>query len=494
MEDKQAERFKQTGLMGFYVPMKIGLILIAFFAFIIVKYDSLLVRFEANAPLNSIILGTMFISFGLVLRNVLVMQSAAYLLRRIEKFEDNPSEKESLSILKKLRKNGGLVNTFYMEGAILALKQPGALSFSDNQARVIKSKVGQRTIHMRHSAQYLAGVLVMLGLIGTFWGLLETITSVGEAMGKIVDNISTVAATPAAPGTATGAIVPADTGAGGNGMVEFLKAISTPLQGMGIAFSASLFGLSGSLITGLLNSFCAKKMDRFLEDFSVWLDTRIPPSSKQGDQTDPVEIIKLHNESVVKALSLTLDGITQQSQQMFNILTGLMSELSQFSSQQSLLTRQLTDEKQGTLRIASVFDSGFVALNANLSDIALKMASGPTATVEMRDEMLKISGVLNNMQHAYLAQQQFSHEQLGEAKRQFSSINQALNQMCSEQHSLSQVNSTVAQALETLHGSTIEQKDKIIDLMLTMQRILQAQLSPKLELGSVLSLEFNEKK
>ncbi|MBY0406448.1 MAG: hypothetical protein K2Q01_02060, partial [Rickettsiales bacterium] len=190
MTDEQL-RVKQTGLIGNYWPFKMVMILGCFVAFITMMRKDLEVRFMAHPSLNALIIGTMCISIGLAFYNIAKIRWAAMFLEKLEKFEDNPSEAQGIAMMRKLRKKGKVIDTFYMEGAILSLTEPGYLKFTDNQSRIMKSKVGQRTSRMRHGVQYLAGVLVMLGLIGTFWGLLETITSVGEAMATIVESFDT---------------------------------------------------------------------------------------------------------------------------------------------------------------------------------------------------------------------------------------------------------------------------------------------------------------
>ncbi|NFV81031.1 MotA/TolQ/ExbB proton channel family protein [Magnetospirillum aberrantis] len=77
---------------------------------------------------------------------------------------------------------------------------------------------------------YLVGFMVAMGLLGTFIGLLETLTGISG----MLDGMS---------------------GAGGGAVEEeFIKLVGElrkPLAGMGIAFSASLFGLVGSLMLGM---------------------------------------------------------------------------------------------------------------------------------------------------------------------------------------------------------------------------------------------------
>lgn len=458
-------RFKQTGLIGKYWPTKMILILGCFAAFITFMRENLMIRFEANVALNSLIIGTTIISFGMAFYNIAKIRWAAMFLGTLEKFEDNPSEEAAVQIIRKLRRKGKVINTFYMEGAILELHEPGYLKFTDNQSRIMKGKIGQRITRMRHSVQYFAGVLVMLGLIGTFWGLLETITSVGEAMTSIVDSFAS------------------SNGGGDNSsgsMVEFLKAISKPLQGMGIAFSASLFGLSGSLMTGLLNSFCAKGMDRFLEDFSNWVDARIPAPKQdvKAKPADPMEIVERHNQQVVRALEEALSGFAKQSQHMFAMFSELIGELTEFGTQQALLTKQLTAEKRETMRLASNFESGIHALATYLASMNESLVALPVITTEMRNDMRHMHHAISSTQSAIINHQQMTGDQMLEAARQQALLHNSLNQLFESNHTNVHVQARIAEALESLHGETATQKDKLIELLMSMQHILHTQINP----------------
>ncbi len=119
--------------------------------------------------------------------------------------------------------------------------------------RGILDSIGTRLDEARDVARYLTGLLVFLGLLGTFWGLLETVGSIGHgdpvARGR--------RPTPAA-------------------IFEDLKAgLAAPLGGMGIAFSSSLFGLAGSLVLGFLDLQAGQAQNRFYTDLEDWLSTTV---------------------------------------------------------------------------------------------------------------------------------------------------------------------------------------------------------------------------
>jgi hypothetical protein len=135
----------------------------------------------------------------------------------------------------------------------------GAISLSTASMRSLMDSIGSRLDEARDIGRYMVGLLVFLGLLGTFWGLLETISSVGGVISRL------------------------DTKAAETTMVfEELKAgLAAPLRGMGTAFSASLLGLSGSLVLGFLELQASQAQNRFYNELEEWLSgiTELTPGS-----------------------------------------------------------------------------------------------------------------------------------------------------------------------------------------------------------------------
>ena len=146
--------------------------------------------------------------------------------------------------------------------ANLMAGQRGHLSISTGSMRSIMDSIGSRLDEARDTSRYLIGLLIFLGLLGTFWGLLQTISSIGQTIGTL------------------------NTGA--NSMVAFeeLKnGLEAPLKGMGTAFSSSLFGLAGSLILGFLDLQAGQAQNRFYNELEEWLSgiTELTPAGSDGD-------------------------------------------------------------------------------------------------------------------------------------------------------------------------------------------------------------------
>ena len=105
------------------------------------------------------------------------------------------------------------------------------LSLSALSLRSLLDSLSARLDESRDISRYLIGLLILLGLLGTFWGLIGTMNAVGTV----------IAGLEASSGDLTAAFG------------DLKKGLEAPLGGMGTAFSSSLFGLSGSLILGFLD-------------------------------------------------------------------------------------------------------------------------------------------------------------------------------------------------------------------------------------------------
>jgi hypothetical protein len=148
--------------------------------------------------------------------------------------------------------------------ATMLRDRTGTLSLSTGSMRSIMDSIGSRLDEARDMGRYLVGLLVFLGLLGTFWGLLETITSVGRT-------ISTL-----------------DTRAAESALIfeELKTGLAAPLKGMGTAFASSLLGLSGSLVLGFLELQAGQAHNRFYNELEEWLSgiTELTPGGIGGGE------------------------------------------------------------------------------------------------------------------------------------------------------------------------------------------------------------------
>ena len=145
--------------------------------------------------------------------------------------------------------------------ATMLRDRTGSLSLSATSMRSIMDSIGARLDEARDTGRYLVGLLVFLGLLGTFWGLLDTIQSVGKAISAL------------------------DTKAADSVAVfdDLKNGLAAPLRGMGTAFSSSLLGLGGSLVLGFLELQASHAHGRFYNQLEEWLSgiTELAPGGSQ---------------------------------------------------------------------------------------------------------------------------------------------------------------------------------------------------------------------
>ncbi|WP_319775098.1 flagellar motor protein MotA [Breoghania sp.] len=127
----------------------------------------------------------------------------------------------------------------------------GDMAITPQVMRSLMDSIGTRLDEARELGRYLTGLLVFLGLLGTFWGLLQTVSAVGDVIQSL------------------------NVGSGdANVIFEDLKTgLAAPLGGMGTAFSSSLFGLTGSLLLGFLELQATQAQTRFYNELEDWLST-----------------------------------------------------------------------------------------------------------------------------------------------------------------------------------------------------------------------------
>ncbi|MEQ1577890.1 MAG: flagellar motor protein MotA [Hyphomicrobium sp.] len=231
----------------FLLRMAVFLSLIGFLAAIL--HEQLSVSFMTNPGLNALILGTLAFGVLFAFRQVIRLYPE---IRWVNAFRIS---------------DPGLAIThqpiLLAPMATMLRDRTGALSLSTASMRSIMDSIGSRLDEARDTGRYLVGLLVFLGLLGTFWGLLETIQSVGGAIATLGNN-----------GGETGAVFD-----------ELKNGLAKPLKGMGTAFSSSLLGLSGSLILGFLELQASHAHNRFYNELEEWLSgiTEFSPGASSAN-------------------------------------------------------------------------------------------------------------------------------------------------------------------------------------------------------------------
>ena len=230
--------------------MIVFLILVGFIASIL--YPQIIQAFVANPGLNGLILGVLLLGI-------------AYAFRQIFRLFPEVNWVNSFRIA-----DPGLqidhTPVLLAPMAALLRDRQGRMSLSTVSMRSLLDSLASRLDEARDISRYMIGLLIFLGLLGTFWGLLNTVTAVGATIESL------------------------DISQNESGVVfeELKTGLEAPLAGMGIAFSSSLFGLAGSLVLGFLDLQASQAQNRFYNDLEDWLSTVTDITAGDGgDYTVP---------------------------------------------------------------------------------------------------------------------------------------------------------------------------------------------------------------
>ncbi len=136
-----------------------------------------------------------------------------------------------------------------MASMIASRNRSDRLTLSTPAMRSLLDSLSSRLDESRELSRYMTGLLIFLGLLGTFYGLLLTVSSISSVIGNLSIGSGDV-----------------------NQMFDQLKTgLARPLHGMGTAFSGSMFGLAGALVLGFLDLTAGQAQNRFFNELEEWL-------------------------------------------------------------------------------------------------------------------------------------------------------------------------------------------------------------------------------
>ncbi len=290
--------YKLSSPQVFLLSMLIFLAIVAFIAVILTRQISS--AFATNPGLNGLIAGVLLVGI------LLVFGQVARLFREVRwvnsfRAGSETNEPVLLAPMKAL------------------LSRSSSMALSTNSMRTMLDSIANRLDESRDVSRYLVGLLVFLGLLGTFWGLLQTIGSIGDTIQSL------------------------DPGSGDTSAVlESLKAgLSAPLAGMGTAFSSSLFGLSGSLVLGFLDLQAGRAQTRFYTELENWLSSVTDLSSDIASAPDAARVgaadeIKLIGDRL-QALQETGGSNPRVATAMANLADGISGLVKNMRNEQQIM-------------------------------------------------------------------------------------------------------------------------------------------------------------
>ena len=189
-------------------------------------------------------------------------------------------------------------------------ERDGRYTFKSSKIEKILESVDMSLLSLRETSRYLVGLLVFLGLLGTFWGLLKTIGSVGNVISGLGIDDTNVA-----------------------GFFNSLKdGLNAPLQGMSVAFSSSLLGLAGSLILGFADLNLGQAQNKFTQFLEKILQNNSSPDLINTSSSDPSTlsaIQKIYDN--LDNLVYTLKETSQHQSQIFSYMQSLTEQMKELN-------------------------------------------------------------------------------------------------------------------------------------------------------------------
>lgn len=290
--------------------------------------------FMANAPLNGLIVGVLVIGVIYNFRQVLMLYPE---VAWIEEFQQN--------------------NTPLSEPQPPKLLAPMATMVGDHKDRLSLSTLAMRSLldgivsrldESRDISRYTVGLLIFLGLLGTFWGLLETVASISNVIGGLnVESGDSIAV-----------------------FDDLKKGLKAPMAGMGTAFSTSLFGLGGSLVLGFLDLQANQAQNRFYNELEEWLSTvtRLATSSLLGESDQPIPAyVQALLEQTAESLENLQQTITRGEENRISVNSNIIALGNKLET--------LTDH----MRTEQTLMKSLAETQMEMKPILAKIAEGSTA-------------------------------------------------------------------------------------------------------------------
>ena len=313
----------------FLVRMLVFLVLCALIT--IVLYKQIIAAFFANPGLNALIGAVLLIGIILSFRQVIRLYPEVAWVNNFRIADPGLAIDRHPTLLAPM-------------AAILGGERSGRMIISQQTMRHLLDSIATRLDEARDISRYMTGLLVFLGLLGTFWGLLQTVSSVGSTISAL------------------------DTSGSESVMLfdQLKEGLAAPLKGMGTAFSCSMFGLSGSLILGFLDLQAGHAQGRFYNELEDWLSgitelqsaegvtaTGVPPQLRfalldmqrsLSDLSDKIELRVLgdNTSDAVKDLAQGVEKLIRQMRAEQKVVREWADEQAQQQHELAVALKQIT--------------------------------------------------------------------------------------------------------------------------------------------------------
>ncbi len=334
--------------------------------------------FMANAVFNGLILGVLAIGILINFRQVLILGPEVSWIEAFRRADrENPPEPPRSGLLGSMAR-------------MLTGRHGDRFSLSTMSMRTLLDAIRSRLDEQRDLSRYMIGLLVFLGLLGTFWGLLDTL----RAVGGVISSLSIEGRDAAAV------------------FAELKNGLQQPLSGMGTAFSSSLFGLASALVLGFIDLQSGYAQNRFYNDLEEWLSgqTKLGSGGAGGDGEGNVPAyIQALLEQTADSLD-KLQRIMARGEEERRNSEGRLTELTQEIAN---LAEQSRGEQRGLMNLTRT-QAELQGVLQNLADVT---GSNEAHEREVRDNLRHIAGSLDQLRQGLAGDREHVVNELREELR-----------------------------------------------------------------------------
>ncbi len=334
---REYDPYKLASPQVYLWRMTIFLIIAAFIALIL--YKQIVNSFLANPGLNAVIIAVLFIGIILSFRQIIRLFPEIRWVNTFRIAEPGIEVERPPVLLAPM--------------ATLLGDRIGRMAISTQTMRSILDSIQMRLDEDRDMGRYLTSLLIFLGLLGTFWGLLQTV-------GAVANTIQTL-----------------DVSSQNTGVIfeDLREGLAAPLAGMGVAFSSSLFGLAGSLVLGFLDLQAGQGQNMFYNDLEEWLSTvtDLDPEllDARGTGMTTAEDLRVAIERLARTIQdgrgasdQSAGGTQRATTAMANLAEGIQGLVQHMRSEQQVIRSWVETQSEQQKEVHGLLESIAKALNA----------------------------------------------------------------------------------------------------------------------------------
>lgn len=336
----------------------------------------------------------------------------------------------------------------------------GHFRISAGTMQVLVADVETKIDDRQGMAHYLGALMVLLGLLGTFIGLMHTLESVGGILGSI--DVS---------------------GAGGtNAIGKLIESLKRPLEGMSTGFGASLLGLVGSLIVGFLSRIDGVAASRLKHDFETWIRSTVQleatnsgaSSPAQAASSKPSAPMEDAPRSLLKAARMTVTTMAQLAEQTSALARAVAENRAELAHQRASITALAQNMAAATMAQNRMVES-VSTIGGSVSEMRHAFQTASRTLIQTLDAQMNAQAdasqsLVNQMRHLSDVQ--------GVANASLGVVDGKADQLASRMDHLSQ---SVHHAIQSQENqSKAKEKDEIATLLADLDHLITAsRLSPK---------------